>query len=176
MKLHRWLTILILVSLTGFMACDQKGKEESTETKATDDGTAKNIELTKGFYTMFEKSDWAGIEKIVAPNMTDHSPMSTPGSAFNRDSLMKYLKMNKEAFPDMKFEILSTAASGDLVFVQYRFTGTNSGPLMGMPATGKKVDYTGVDLVRIKDGVATEHWDYGDNVTYMKQMGMIPQQ
>ena len=74
----------------------------------------------------------------------------------------------------MKFEVLNTAASGDLVFVHYRFTGTNSGPLMGMPATGKKVDYTGVDLVRIKDGVATEHWDYGDNITYMKQMGLMP--
>ena len=178
MKLHRLPAIFILVCFAGFgfIACNPEEKEGSTKTTTADDVTAKNIELTKSFYTMFEKSDWAGIEKVVAPNMTDHGPMMPPGSAFNRDSLMKYLKANKEAFPDMKFEVLSTAASGDLVFVQYRFTGTNSGPLMGMPATGKKVDYTGVDLVRIKDGIATEHWDYGDNITYMKQMGLMPQQ
>jgi len=177
MKLHRLPAIFILVCFAGFIACNNpEEKEGSTETKTADDVTAKNIELTKSFYTMFEKSDWAGIEKVVAPNMTEHSPMMPPGSAFNRDSLMKYLKANKEAFPDMKFEVLNTAASGDLVFVQYRFTGTNSGHLMGMPATGKKVDYTGVDLVRIKDGIATEHWDYGDNITYMKQMGLMPQQ
>src|SRR5215204_1075116 len=148
MKLHRLLAILILVSSTGFVACNPEEKKDSIDTKTADDVTAKNTELTKSFYTMFEKSDWAGIEKIVAPSMTAHSPMMPPGSAFNRDSLMKYLKINKEAFPDMKFEILSAAANGDMVFVQYRFTGTNSGPLMGMPATGKKVDYTGVDLVR----------------------------
>src|SRR4026209_1500780 len=145
MKLHRLLAILILISFTGFVSCTQGGKEASAETKATDDVTAKNIELTKSFYSMFEKSDWAGIEKVVSPDMKDHSPMMQPGSAFNRDTLMKYLKMNKDAFPDMKFEILSTAGSGDLVFIQYHFTGTNTGPLMGMPATGKKVDYTGVD-------------------------------
>ena len=92
MKLHRLPAIFILVCFAGFIACNPEEKEGSTETKTADDVTAKNIELTKSFYPMFEKSDWAGIEKVVAPNMTDHSPMMPPGSAFNRDSLMKYLK------------------------------------------------------------------------------------
>lgn len=123
---------------------------------------------------MFENGDWAGIEKICSPDFRDHSPMADPNAPFNRDTLMTYLKATKAAFPDMKIEWLHAAGSGDMVFVHYHFTGTNTGAFMGMPATNKKVDYMGVDLLKIKDGVAVEHWDYADNVTYMKQMGMMP--
>lgn len=173
LKLLSSIFFLLFVSL---LACKDKDKGKEEGTKKTDDVTAKNIEVTKSFYNMFEKGDWPGIEKIVAPDMVDHSPMNPPGSPFNRDTLMKYLKMNKEAFPDMKFDVLSMAGNNDMVFVQYHFTGTNTGPMMGMPANNKKVDYTGVDLIRFKDGIASEHWDYGDNITFMKQMGMMPEQ
>lgn len=176
MKSTKWLSVLAVLLLTVFVACKDKDNNKAAEIGITDDVTAKNIEITKNFYTLFEKSDWAGIEKIVAPGFTDHSPMMPPGAAFNRDTLMKYVKSTKEGFPDMKYEILHTAGTGDMVFVHYRFTGTNSGPFMDMPATNKKIDYSGVDLLKIKDGQAIEHWDYADNITFMKQMGMMPEQ
>jgi len=176
MKPNKLLVILFMSCMAGFIACNQEEKKEDNNKMASDDSEAKKIELVKSFYPLFEKSDWAAIENLVAPDFKDHNPMMTPGAPFNKDTLMKYLKMNKDAFPDMKFEILHAAADGDHVFVHYHFTGTNTGSMMGMPATNKKVDYMGVDLVRVKDSVAIEHWDYGDNVTYMKQMGMIPEQ
>ncbi len=176
MKLKKLLSIAAMLFFTILVACKDGDKGEKGETKKVDDVTAKNIETTKTFYTMFEKSDWAGIEKIVASNFTDHSPMMPPGTATNRDSLMKYVKMTKEGFPDMKFEVLHTAGTDDMVFVHFRFTGTHTGEFMGMPASNRKLDYTGVDLLKIKDGVAIEHWDYADNITYMKQMGMMPEQ
>lgn len=175
MKLNKLLAIFFIAGVAGFISCNQDDKKEDNNKMSSDDSEAKKIELVKSFYPLFEKGDWAAIEKLVAPDLKDHSPMMTTEN-FNRDSLMKYLKMNKDAFPDLKFEILHAAADGDIVFVHYHVTGTNTGPMMGMPATNKKVDYMGVDLVRVKDSVATEHWDYGDNVTYMKQMGMLPEQ
>jgi predicted ester cyclase len=177
-----------LLGVTLFIAIhscgDNKGSTTATESTGTDtlaakaeETTKKNIEMTKSFYSYFNSGDWAAVEKLIGPELTDHGPMAGPSgtSKLSRDSLMKLIKMNKEAFPDMKFEVLNAAADADLVFIQYRFTGTNTGSMMGQPATNKKVDYTGVDLVRIQDGVAVEHWDYGDNVSFMKQMGMIPE-
>ena len=173
-KQSKLLGLLFLFAFTGLISC--KGKEE---TKGTDgdkknDVVSENIEKTKTFYPMFEKADWSGIEKIVSADFKDHSSMGDPNAPSNRDSLINGLKAFHDAFPDMKFEVLHVAGVDDMVFVHYRFTGTNSGAMMGMPATNKKVDYMGVDLVKIKDGVATEHWDYGDNISFMKQMGMMP--
>ena len=169
-------SLIVLLSLAGIIACNQEEKKEPTDAMASNDGSAHKIELVKSFYPLFEKGDWAAIEKITSADFTDHNPWAPGGSVSSRDTLMKYLKMSKEAFPDMKIEPLHAAVDGDMVFVHYRFTGTNTGPMMGMPATNKKIDYMGVDLIRVKDSVATEHWDYGDNITYMRQMGMMPEQ
>ena len=176
MKPLKLLSSIFLLLFVSLLACKFKDKGKETETKKTDDVTTKNMEVAKSFYSMFNNSDWAGVEKIMAPDIADHSPMNATGSPVNRDTLMKYIKLNKESFPDMKFEVLSMAGNNDLVFIQYRFTGTNTGPMMGMPATNKKVEYTGVDLIKVKDGIAIEHWDYGDNISFMKQMGMLPEQ
>lgn len=152
--------------LIGFTSCKEAPK--------TDDVVTKNIEVSKAFYEMFNKSDWAGIEKIIDPKFEDHSVMFPNGMVQSRDSMMKNIKMFKEGFPDGKFEILSVAGAGDKVFIEFHYTGTNTGSMMGMPASNKKIDYKGVDLLQMKDGLATHHWDYGDNVTMMVQMGYMP--
>lgn len=154
----------------------EKGETKTTETKPADDVVAKNMEAAKKFYADFEKADWAAIEALVEPGFTDHSSMMPPGTPFTKDTLMKYLRETKQGFPDMKLEALNMAGNGDILFVHYKFSGTNSGSYMGMPATNKKVEYMGVDLLRMKDGKAAEHWDYGDNITFMRQMGMMPEQ
>ncbi len=45
----------------------------------------------------------------------------------------------KAGFPDMKHEIVDWFASGNKVAVKGIFKGTNTGPMMGNPATGNKV-------------------------------------
>ena len=45
---------------------------------------------------------------------------------------------------------------------------------MGMPATNKKIDVEGVDIIRFKNGKAVEHWGVYDNMKMMQQLGMMP--
>lgn len=182
MKSGKFLNLILIFVFAGMVACKnektkttENDKDKVTEGKM-DDEVSKNIEKTKSFYPLFEKGDWAAIEKITDPAFKDHNAMTPEGTPSNRDSLMKYLRATHDAFPDLKFEVLHAAGTGDMVFVHYRFTGTNTASFLGMPATNKKVDYMGVDLLKIKDGVAVEHWDYADNITYMRQMGMMPTQ
>jgi hypothetical protein len=44
---------------------------------------------------------------------------------------------------------------------------------MGKPASGKKIDLIGFDEIRFKNGLAVEHWGQGDDVTMMKQLGLM---
>jgi predicted ester cyclase len=173
MQPNRLTAILASLILVFIFSCNQATKEQTVDSNAKDPNASK-FEMCRNFYTAFEKADWPTIEKMLAPDFKDHSPFLPPGGVTGRDSAMKGMKEYKDAFPNLKFEILSQAANNDMVFIQYHFTGSNDGPFMGMPATNKKLDFTGVDLIRVSDSVALEHWDYGDNITYMKQMGLMP--
>jgi predicted ester cyclase len=45
---------------------------------------------------------------------------------------------------------------------------------MGTPASGKKINLNGIDIVRFKDGKAVKHWGVTDTMTMMHQIGAIP--
>jgi predicted ester cyclase len=80
------------------------------------------------------------------------------------------------AFPDVRMNVEDIIESGDATWARIRITGTNEGEFMGMPATGKSVDFQAVDIVRFNDdGTAAEHWGVTDTMTMMQQLGVVPE-
>ena len=73
------------------------------------------------------------------------------------------------AIKDLKVEPIANATGDDYNFALVRMTGTTADASMGMPA-GTKIDRTFVDVVKMKDGKATEHWGYVDQNEMMKMM------
>ncbi len=82
--------------------------------------------------------------------------------------------MFRTAFPDMEIHAEDVIAEGDLAAWRVVGSGTNTGEMMGMPPTGKRVDFTGVDMGRIKDGKAVEHWTGDTTFRMLQQLGIIP--
>ncbi|MGH7601513.1 MAG: ester cyclase, partial [bacterium] len=82
--------------------------------------------------------------------------------------------MFRTAFPDLQVTVEDIIAKGDKVWVYTTMRGTNKGEFMGMPATGKKIEVKGIDIVRFVNGKAVEHWGVSDDLTMMQQLGMIP--
>jgi len=99
---------------------------------------------------------------------------TAPGFTPDRDGTKKFFTMWFAAFPDLKVTVNQILAEGDLVATAVTFTGTQKGEFMGAPASGKVMTITGLDIVRIKDGKATEHWGASDHLTMMQQLGMMP--
>jgi predicted ester cyclase len=72
-------------------------------------------------------------------------------------------------------DVQDVFASGSKVVARVRYTGTNKGELMGMPASGKKVDVSLIDIFLFgDDGLVREHWGVIDALAMMQQMGAIP--
>ena len=123
------------------------------------------------FYrVIFNEKNFDKFSDFFTTNVVDHDPMS--GDIVGIDKVKASLKAFVDGFPDLKVEILRTAAEGDLVFVHIRMTGTNTAPMMGMAATGKKMDFTQVDIIRFNQGKCSEHWMEANFMTLMQQMGM----
>jgi predicted ester cyclase len=54
------------------------------------------------------------------------------------------------------------------------WTGTQKGEFMGIPPTGKSISINVIDIIRIADGQAVEHWGVMDQMAMMQQLGVIP--
>jgi predicted ester cyclase len=62
---------------------------------------------------------------------------------------------------------------GDLVAQRVHFAGTHTGEFQGLPPTGKKVEFSGLELNRFVDGRVAEHWFELDALTLLQQLGLV---
>src|ERR1051325_5525305 len=99
-------------------------------------------------------------EELLAADFVDHTPF--PGFGSTRDDVKRLFSMLREAFPDLRAEIVEQFASGDMVGTRKTFHGTHRGVFMGIPATGKTVAIRVMDIVRVKNDKLSEHWNVVD--------------
>lgn len=64
----------------------------------------------------------------------------------------------RPAIPDIKVTIHDQVAEGDMVTTRKTISGTQTGLLLGVPATGRVISIEVIDMVRVKDGKYLEHW------------------
>ena len=121
---------------------------------------------------IWNKGNFAIFEEFVTPDCVVHHPM--PGSKPGVEGLKAAILAYRTAFPDTKMTILHMVAEGEYVVDHWRMTGTHTGPMMGMPPTGRQVDYEGMKLQRMRDGKIAEFWSLPDALTMLQQLGLAP--
>ena len=78
------------------------------------------------------------------------------------------------AFPDLHITINDLIAEDDKVVKVWTAKSTNKGDFMGIPATGNRIEVSGIEVFRIADGKIAENWVLMDNLGMMQQLGVIP--
>jgi predicted ester cyclase len=111
-------------------------------------------------------------DTFVEPDFVDHDPI--PGQEPGLEGLKKAYHAFLEPFPDVLFVFEDIVAEGDLVFGRGVISGTHQGEFFGIPATGKRVHWTGTRLFRLNDGKVTEGWINLDFLGLLQQMGAVP--
>jgi steroid delta-isomerase-like uncharacterized protein len=111
-------------------------------------------------------------DELFAPTFVDHSAF--PGVLPTRDGVKQLFAMFRAAFPDLHVTIQDQVAEGDKVVTRKTFHGTHHGDLMGIPPTGKQVSFGTIDILRVVDGRAVDHWTVVDQMSLMQQLGVIP--
>lgn len=159
MKTKLFLTIFIIfiIASSTFSQSDSK-RTEMMKTKISN------------AYDVFNSYDFDKLGEYIDDNFIEHSP--DPGQKQGLEGLKDAFREMKKGFPDYKLTINDIIVSGDKASVLFTFTGTNSGEMMGMKATNKKVEVQGIDYLYFKNGKATEHWGYIDMHKLMEQLGM----
>jgi steroid delta-isomerase-like uncharacterized protein len=134
-------------------------------------------EDNKAIYRRFveevvNKGNFDVVDELYAPDYIDHAaPPGAPGGLMGVKAIMG---MFRTAFPDVHFTIVQMVAEGDMVATFVTGEGTNDGPFMGRPASGKKAKWNSTGFFVCKNGKITEHWGVPDLLAILGQIGAIP--
>jgi len=121
---------------------------------------------------LWNRGDLATADAIMAADFIEHVP--SPGQEPGREGYKQYIVQFRNAFPDMQFVVEDLIAEGDKVVLRWSGQGTHKAELAGIPATGKMVTLTGIDIFRFADGQVVERWGERDVLSLMRQLGVIP--
>jgi steroid delta-isomerase-like uncharacterized protein len=106
----------------------------------------------------------------LAPDFVDHQapPEQPPGP----EGVRQWITHLHQVCPDLQVTIEDIVADGDKVVVRNTWRGTHTGPLFGIPATGKPFTLTGIVLWRIEGGKLRERWALVDRWGLHQQLGV----
>lgn len=98
------------------------------------------VTIRRWFLEAFSQGRLDLAEQFNTDDYETHDPYEPPGGFGRGPAAAKALMSTyRDAFPDVQFTIVEQVAEGDRVVTRWTATGTNTGPLMGMPPTGKSV-------------------------------------
>lgn len=120
---------------------------------------------------VINKRNLAKFDEYLTPDFVEHEVVEPFPPT--RDGVRQLFTGMLSAFPDLKVTINDAIAEGDKVVLRQTWSGTHKGEFMGIPATGKRVEFSVIDIVRMKNGIATEHWGVSDSLKMMQQMGVV---
>ncbi|MEO8757073.1 MAG: ester cyclase [Devosia sp.] len=106
---------------------------------------------------VIEALDAIAFAEIMHPDFVNAA--AAPGQSSGADGMWQTFEhVLHLAFHDLAVDIEDQIAEGDKVVTRKTIRGTHTGPLMGIPATGRAVAISVIDIVRLEDGLYREHW------------------
>jgi len=96
----------------------------------------------------------------------------TPQGALDREGFAGYVQAWRAGFPDVRCDVEDLTAEDDRVAWAIRATGTHTGDFMGIPATGRTVDFDSLNLATFRNGRLYRHTVMMDLGRMMQQLGV----
>ncbi len=86
------------------------------------------------------------------------------------DEVKELARAMREGFPDLTFTLEDVVSSGNKVVVRWTARGTHEGAFAGQEPTGRRVEWTGMDLIRFEGGRIVELWGNNDAMGLWDQL------
>ena len=95
---------------------------------------------------VWNEGNFSRLSDMVAPDYSvsqdDYDPWS--GQVIDYETFKQRVLYSRNAFPDLNFDIQEMAEGGDSVAIRWIMSGTHTGDLPVLPATGRKFSIPGM--------------------------------
>src|SRR5579859_725306 len=108
------------------------------------------------------------LDELAVDDYEDHVALA--GQDPGRAGLKQRVATIRAAF-EPRQELHDVIVDGDRVAVRWTLRGTHTGPFIGMPATGRPVEFDGVDLYAMREGRMAAHWNVVGLWAFYQQVG-----
>ena len=123
----------------------------------------------------FTDESWNGgnldlLDELFAADYVGHDA-PRPDPVRGPEGMRDFLRMYHHAFSNAHITLDDVIVRDDKVVTRWTGRGTHDGDLMGMPPTGKAVEFVGIRIFRVADGKIAEGWVVWDTFGLMRQLG-----
>src|SRR3954451_13402062 len=133
-------------------------------------GGAKERRIRGPWGGAFNARELDVLDAITAPDFVNHNALA--GTPRGPEGHRQVVERLWKAFPDAHFEIEHLASDGDTVICIGTMSGTHEGTLLGVRATGRKVEWRQCHMYRFDEsGRTVEHDAIRDDVSLLRQLG-----
>lgn len=123
--------------------------------------------ISTWFEEVWNKGRREAVEELLAPGAVLHD-----GGAITQgtEGFYAFFDRMHAAFSDIHVTVRDGFSNGNKGCVRWTCRMTHTGPGMGVPATGKILEVTGISIVRVADGKLIEGWQNWDMLQLMDQI------
>jgi len=121
---------------------------------------------------VFNEGDLSLVDEIVGESFVGHYDGGREVAGL--DEYKAYAQGTLTAFPDFQITVDEIFGEDDLVFFLSTASGTHTGPLGPIPATGMPWKVNGIVVRRLVDGKIVETWQLNDMLSLLMQIGLVP--
>lgn len=131
------------------------------------------MDLITRYVEAWNRHDPEGAAAMVSPDVV-YEDVAAGRVMRSPKEVADWVRENVAWSSDLHFELTRQVVSGDDVLCEWVLSGTHTGDLMGIPATGRRFDVRGASFVRLEANRIAEQRDYSDRLTILIQLGVLP--
>jgi len=123
--------------------------------------------IVRWFEEVWNKGWRQAIDEMLPPDCLIHDGST---SLKGPEEFKKYFDLMRSAFSEIKVTPEEAISEGAMVCLRWSVKMRHTGDGLGMPATGRNVQMTGISIVRFNDGRFAEAWQNWDMLGVMQQI------
>jgi len=147
----------------------------STES-ATDEIEQQNMAIMRKAHADLQRGDIESFKAVISPDYVRHCQAMPTGlqEIHGTEEFFGFIEEFLVAVPSYQDSISNMIADGDRIAYISTLTGTQTGPMGDLPASGKSFTLVNIIIQRLENGKVVETWISWDNVAFLSQLGLMP--
>ena len=136
----------------------------------------QNMAVVRETHAALMRGDLEAFKASIAPDYVRHCQAMPPHLQELRGTaeFLAFIEEFIAAVPGYEDTISQMIAQGDKVAYVSTMSGTQTGPMGGLPASGKRFTIVNIIIQRLEGGKIAETWVSWDNVAMLSQLGFFP--
>lgn len=128
--------------------------------------------IQRYFEEVWNRGQLDALDELLTDDYVNHSP-STPNPPRGPAGLKPIVAAMRQAFPDLHYKIEDEIVTAEVVTVRTTVTGTHRGDFFGIAPTGRSIRVAQINVERFRRGRIAEHWRLTDELSLLKQLGIM---